>query len=117
MTFLAVAPFATSDERRKFRASKRLILKKICPGRLVGNECCRIYFLVSAVFHIVQLVTLSAGFNHHGTGLDFKAAYVNRALWGDNVCFVAHAKSVTSRRSGGPEMPFKTSADTSPTWG
>ena len=94
MTFLAVVPFATSDERRKFRASKRLILKKICPGRLVGNECCRIYFLVSAVFRIVQLVTLSAGFNHHGTGLDFKAAYVNRALGSDKVFLVAHAKSV-----------------------
>ena len=40
---LAVAPFATSDERRKFRANKRFIFKKICPGRLIGNECCRIY--------------------------------------------------------------------------
>ena len=86
--------FAVPDEIRRFRASKRLILKKICPGRLVGNECCRIYFLVSAVVRIFQLVTLSARFNHHGTGLDFNAANVNPALGSDDVFFVADAKGV-----------------------
>jgi len=37
-------------------------------------------FLVSAVVRIVQFVTLSARFNHHGTGLDFNTPNVNRAL-------------------------------------
>ena len=55
---------------------------------------CHIYFLVSAVVRIVQLVTLSARFNHHGTGLDFNAADVNRALESDKVFFVADAKGV-----------------------
>ena len=93
---LAVAPFATSDGRRKFRASKQFILKKTCPGRLVGNKCCRIWvYLVSAVVRIIKFVTLAAGFNHHGTGLDFNATNMNRALGSDNVFFVARAKGVT----------------------
>ena len=60
----------------------------------MGTNVVAYIFLVSAVVCVVQLVTLSARFNHHGMDLDFNAVNVNRALGSDKGFLVADAKGV-----------------------
>jgi hypothetical protein len=77
-----------------FVPASGLFWEKFVRAGWSGTNVVAYIFWVSAVVRIVQLVTLSTRFNHHGTVLDFNAANVNRALGSDKVCFVTHAKGV-----------------------
>lgn len=53
-----------------------------------------LFFMVSGAARIAQFVTLSARFNHHRFGLDFKATEMNPTVRGNDIPFITDAKGV-----------------------